>query len=265
VDLVLPGERLQTITAVLSDKVLTVTLSRPEVLNAFNETMLQEFQRLWRAIRDDPAVHVVVLRATGRAFSTGVDRRESIFHSANPLHVTHPGGQLGPKSNECFKPFICAINGMCAGGAFYWVNESDIVICSEDATFFDPHVTYGMTSAMEPVGLARRIPFGEVMRWALMGLDERISAQRALAIGLVSEVTAPADLHARADKIANKIAAKPGITTEGTVRAIWFGSQVGLHEATFLASLYPAMTNPIGRETLAGTFASGARPEWELR
>jgi enoyl-CoA hydratase/carnithine racemase len=265
VDLELPGPQLETVTAELAGKVVTVTLNRPQVLNAFNQPMLEEFQRLWQAVRDDPGIHAVVLRATGRAFSTGVDRRESIFHSANPLHVTHPGGELGPKSNECFKPVVCAINGMCAGGAFYWVNESDIVICSDDATFFDPHVTYGMTSAMEPIGLARRIPLGEVMRWSLMGLDERMSAQRALAIGLVSEVTLESDLHARADEIAHKIAAKPGVTTEGTVRAIWFGSQIGLHEAPFLAALYPAMGNPLGQADLRETFTSGVRPEWELR
>src|SRR3546814_7578015 len=50
---------------------------------------------------------------------------------------------------NCWKPVIAAVHGMAAGGAFYWLNESDIIICSEDATFFDPHVTYGMTSALE--------------------------------------------------------------------------------------------------------------------
>lgn len=63
---------------------------------------------------------------------------------------------------------------MAAEGAFYWVNEADIVICSEDATFFDPHVSYGMTEALEPIGLARRIPLGETLRIALLGLDERL-------------------------------------------------------------------------------------------
>jgi len=66
--------------------------------------------------------------------------------------------------------------------------SSDVAICSEDATFFDPHTTYGMASALEPAALLRRIPFGEVMRLALFGNDERISAAKALSIGLVSEV-----------------------------------------------------------------------------
>src|SRR5690606_13491240 len=108
-----------------------------------------------------------------------------------------------------------------AGGAFYWLNEADIIICSDDATFFDPHVSYGMTAALEPIGLARRIPLGEALRIALLGLDERMSAQRALQIGLVSEVLPRDQLWSRADEIAQIIAAKPPAAIQGTVRAIW--------------------------------------------
>ena len=110
---------------------------------------------------------------------------------------------------------------MAAGGAFYWLNEADIIICSDDATFFDPHVTYGMTAALEPIGLARRVPLGEALRIALLGNDERVSAQRALQIGLVTEITTRAELWPRADELARLIAAKPPAAVQGTVRAIW--------------------------------------------
>jgi enoyl-CoA hydratase/carnithine racemase len=73
-------------------------------------------------------------------------------------------------------------------GRLYFLNEADVIICSDDATFFDPHVTYGKTSALEPIGLLRRIPIGEVLRMALFGVDERISPARALEIGLVSKI-----------------------------------------------------------------------------
>ena len=260
------GRRFETILAEADETVLTVTINRPAVLNAFNQLMCEEFRDLWIRVRDDESIHAIVLRAAGdRAFSTGVDRREGIAHSTNPLRPTDPGPLLGPKSNECFKPVICAVNGMCAGGAFYWVNESDIVICSDDATFFDPHVTYGMTSALEPIGLSRRIPLGEVMRWALMGLDERMSAARALAIGLVSEVVSGPELHGRADYLARKVAAKPHSATEGTVKAIWQGQEGGLRLAQTFGAMYPAIGNPLGRAEVAGTFESGERPTWELR
>ena len=52
-----------------------------------------------------------------------------------------------------WKPVVCAVQGMCAGGGQYLVNESDIVICSEDATFFDPHANASIVSALEPIGM----------------------------------------------------------------------------------------------------------------
>jgi enoyl-CoA hydratase/carnithine racemase len=260
------GLSFETILVEQDGGVLTVTINRPEVLNAFNQVMCEEFRDLWTMLRDDDSVRAVVLRAAGdRAFSTGVDRKSGITHSTNPFHHTDPGPLLGPKSNECFKPIVCAINGMCAGGAFYWVNEADIVICSENATFFDPHATYGMTSALEPIGLSRRIPYGEVMRWVLMGLDERMSAQRALTIGLVSEVVANEELHARADYLAKKVAAKPGVSTEGAVKAVWQGQEVSLRQAQTFGAMYPAIGNPLGKSEVESSFESGVRPEWELR
>jgi Enoyl-CoA hydratase/isomerase len=158
----------QTVTFSVQGGVGRLTLNRPEALNSFNQQMMDECSAIWRAVRDDDSVRVVVVRASGdRAFSTGVDTKEGYNRHRNLFSRRDPGQDLAPKSNECWKPVICAVNGMAAGGAFYWINEADIVICSQDATFFDPHVSYGLTSALEPAGLARRIPYGEVMRWAL--------------------------------------------------------------------------------------------------
>ena len=78
---------------------------------------------------------------------------------------------------------------MCAGGGQYFVNEGDIVICSDDAPFFDPHANGGIVSALEPIGMLHRgVPLGDVLRWALMGTEERITAETALRLGLVTEV-----------------------------------------------------------------------------
>jgi enoyl-CoA hydratase/carnithine racemase len=257
---------MKTISYKVRDAVATITLDRPDVLNAFNRTMCDEVSEAWSAAREDVEVHVAVIQAAGsRAFCTGVDRRDGIAQPENPWQRLDPGDFLGPKANGMYKPVICAVNGMCAGGAFYFVNEADIVICSTDATFFDPHVTYGMTSALEPAALARRIPLGEVMRWALLGLDERMSPERALQIGLVSEVVAPESLHTRAHDLAAKIASKPAVATEGTVRAVWGALEVSPRQARALAIHYPALGNEVGKSQIAGLFESGERPRWELR
>jgi enoyl-CoA hydratase/carnithine racemase len=249
------------------DHVATVTLNRPHVLNAFDQTMCDEFREMWAHVRRDDDVHAVVLRASGdRAFSTGVDRKGGLDLGSNLWSMEDPGFSLSPKLCRVWKPVICALHGMVAGGALYWVNQSDIVICSEDATFFDPHVSYGMTSALEPIGLARRIPIGEVLRIALLGLDERMSAARALQIGLVSEVVPRERLWARADQLARRIAAKPPAAVQGTVRAIWESLDRTLTAALQGGLAYPLLGNPIGQAEVAPElFESGERPEWELR
>ena len=96
---------------------------------------------------------------------------------------------------------------MACGGAFYLLGEADILIAAEHATFFDPHVTYGMPAVFEPALMLQRMPFGEVLRMTLLGNHERISAARALEIGLVTEVvaarpTSPAAAHRVAAAIA---------------------------------------------------------------
>ena len=133
----------------------------------------------------------------------------------------------------------------CAAAvAYYWLNESDIVICSEDAEFFDPHVSFGMVSACEPIGLTRRIAYGEVMRMNLLGNDERMSSTTALRIGLVSEVLDSRDaLWERARALASKVASKPPLATQGTVKAVWQSLDSGLSTAIDRAMLYIQVNN----------------------
>jgi enoyl-CoA hydratase/carnithine racemase len=235
-----------------ADHVATVTLNRPDKLNAFNRQMLDDCRAVWAEIRGADDVHAVVLRAAGRAFSAGLDvtdpQARSNHRSTIPFNDTDPGFYLGPKASRLWKPVVCAVHGMAAGGAFYWINESDIVICSEDAEFFDPHVTYGMTSALEPIGLRMRIPLGEALRWALMGLDERMTSARAWQIGLVSEVTSRDDLWGRAHEIAATIAAKPSAATQGTVKAVWNSLDMGRRAALSFGLSYVQIGNPIGDE-----------------
>jgi enoyl-CoA hydratase/carnithine racemase len=249
---------------VADDHVATITLNRPEVLNAFNQQMCSEFATLWSIIREDDAIHAVVLRAAGdRAFSTGVDVKAPPRYSANVWSQADPGDWLSPKGNRVWKPIVCAVHGMAAGGAFYWINESDILICSPEATFFDPHVTYGLTAVLEPIGLAYRVPLGEALRMALMGLDERVSAERALTIGLVTEIVDRAELWERAHQIAASIAAKPPAAIQGTVRAIWESLDVGRSAALARGLAYTQLGNP--RSEGAVDRGAVARREFRIR
>lgn len=206
------------------DHVATITLNLPEQMNSFTQQMTAEVAEVWGIVRDTDAIHSVVLRAAGdRAFCTGIDvKRGKWWGHLNVWNQTDPGGLLGPKHHRVWKPVVAAVHGMCAGGGMYFVNESDIVICSDDATFFDPHANGGVTSALEPIGMLHRgVPLGDVLRWALMGTEERISAHTALRLGLVTEVTTRDELWPRAQQIAAEIASRRPEAVQGTVRAIW--------------------------------------------
>jgi enoyl-CoA hydratase/carnithine racemase len=233
------------------DHVATITLNRPEQLNAFNRTMCEEMAQAWRTVKLDESVHAVVLRAAGRAFSAGLDIKTPYGQPENVWNHEDPGEPLSPKWQKMWKPVVCAVQGMCTAGAFYFINESDVVICSDDATFFDSHVSAGLVCALEPIGLMRRIGLGETLRMALMGNDERVGADTALRIGLVSEVVSGDRLWNRAHEIAAAIAAKPPSATQGTVKAIWESLDKPYRAAMEQGLIYTRLGNPLGTAELA--------------
>ena len=258
------------------DHVAWVTLNRPEAHNAFTALMQAECQDLWRSLRTNDEVRVVVLTGAGeRAFCVGIDRDEpftamagdrALYGTSNNFMYNDPGELLGPKSNDLWKPVIAAVNGMACGGAFYLLGECDILIAAEHATFFDPHVTYGMPAIYEPMKMLSKMPFGEVMRMALTGNDERISAITALRMGLVTEVVAGDELANAANRLATSIAACSPWAVQGTLRAIWASLDLGrLGGSSVAAALLSTATDAKAMGDGAEQFASGKRPEPRLR
>jgi enoyl-CoA hydratase/carnithine racemase len=260
---------METLLYEEGDGVGVVMLNRPDKYNAFNSTMQHELSTLWRSLRTNDAVRCVVLTAAGeKAFSTGIDRSEipSDGEPFDPLTYEDPGKKLGPKSNDLFKPVIAAVRGMACGGAFYMLGEVEFIIASSDATFFDPHVTYGMTAVYEPLLMMRRMPFGEISRLTLLGAHERMSAQRAHEIGLVSEVVAGEELEERALEIAKVIASQPARAVQATVRAMWMARDLSPAQADVLGA--ELLNNGFTAEALEEgqkVFESGKRIDWRLR
>jgi len=259
------------------DGVAWVTLNRPEVMNSFNAKMQHELHHVWRSMRRNDNVRVAVLTGAGdKAFCTGIDRTEAMGSQAEservvgsgstPFMFDDPGENIGPKTNDLWKPVIAAVNGIACGGAFYMLGEVEFIIAAEHATFFDPHVTYGMTAAFEPIHLLQKMPFHEIMRLSLLGNHERLSAQRAYEIGLVSEVVPVSQLRETAGWAAGIIASQPPLAIEGTVRAIWAGLELTRSQALALGYAYIAMgTNQDSILEGQKAFTSGRRPEWRLR
>ncbi|MGQ0825449.1 MAG: enoyl-CoA hydratase/isomerase family protein [Actinomycetota bacterium] len=262
------------------DGVAVVTLNRPEVHNAFNSLMQRELHELWRTLRrHDPVKSIVLTGAGDTAFCTGIDRMEQMGGGADastdrdvvgagvtPFMFNDPGDNIGPKSSDLWKPVIAAVNGMACGGAFYMLGEVEFIVAADHATFFDPHVSYGMCAAFEPIHMAGIMPFCEIMRLSLLGNYERMSAARAHEVGMVSEVVPGASLLSRTRELAAIIASQPRLAIEGTVRAIWSTREMPQREAVRLGYAYVAMGT--SQESIAEgqeLFASGKRVEWKLR
>ena len=198
--------------------------------------MRDEFADAWLELDRDPKVRVIVHTGEGRAFQTGVDveelatdgqgmerYRESVENW--DLHFTawHQGVD---------KPVITAVNGICAGGGFHWVADADIVIAASDAQFFDPHVSVGQVVAIEAIGLLRKMPFEAVMRMALVGRYERMSAQRAYELGMISQIVDPPEkLREAAQELAEKVAKNSPAAMRATKRALWGALEHGLTDA----------------------------------
>ncbi|WP_308122050.1 enoyl-CoA hydratase/isomerase family protein [Streptomyces sp. TRM70350] len=224
--------------------VAVVTLDRPARLNAIDLATADELAAAWREFRYDDSVRAVVLTGAGeRAFCTGIDRDVSVPQPGSPYMQDDPLLRAGPKANDLWKPVVAAVGGMACGGAFYLLGEAEFVIADETATFFDPHTTYGMVSAYESMLMARRMPYGEAARMALMGTAERISARRAYEVGLVSEVTPAGAALAAATACATVLAGYPPEAVQGTVRALWAGREAALAAAFAQAPALIALGN----------------------
>jgi enoyl-CoA hydratase/carnithine racemase len=260
-----------------SDGVAWVTLNRPEALNAFDTTMQRELRELWLMLRTNDDVRCIVLTGSGdKAFCTGLDREGvgsfddlppgKLPGYNTPWDFDDPGKSVCPKSNDLWKPVIAAVNGMACGGAFYILGEVDFIIAAENATFFDPHVTYGMPAAFEPIFLLHKMPFQEVMRLALLGAYERMSATRAHQIGFVTEVVPAAELRERTEWAARAIADQPALAEQGTLRAMWLGLEVSRRQALDHAFLFTHVgTDRTLLEEGQERFTTGKRIEWRLR
>jgi enoyl-CoA hydratase len=213
-----------------------LVFNRPEAGNAMDSVMLDELERAWRELEADPEVRVIVNTGRGKAFQTGLD---VVQLSRDPDALRKQSGRtrraqlrLTSWQNEVWKPVIAAVNGVCAGGGLHFVADADIVMAAGDASFLDTHVSVGQVAAYELIGLARRMPFEAVLRMALVGRHERISAERALALGMISQVVDPPErLREEAQALAEKIARNSPAAMAATKRALWGALEQGLTDA----------------------------------
>jgi enoyl-CoA hydratase/carnithine racemase len=230
----------------VEDRIATITLNRPEALNALSPSMINELRHAYAAAEADDDVWILLVTGTGRAFCTGADVGEipddgRVIYD-DPYLTTYPQWEAPQEGTPPFrtmtKPILAAINGICCGAGMDWVTTGDIVIASDQATFFDPHVSIGLVAGREAVRLARALPTNIALRMALMGKHERMSAQRAYDLGLISEVVPDARLLERARELAGIVNRNAPLAVRGTRLAIRRGLDLPMYDAEVMAESF---------------------------
>lgn len=236
----------ETIRYEVQDRVATITFDRPEQLNAISPFMARELRHAYAAAEADDQVWLLLVTGAGRAFCAGADVGEipedgRVIYE-EPYLSTYPQWEAPQEATPPFrtmtKPILTAVNGICCGAGLDLVTTGDIVIASDRAQFFDPHVSIGLVSGREVVRLARALPTNVALRMALMGKHERMSAQRAYDLGLVSEVVEHDKLMERAYEIAAIVNRNAPLAVRGTRLAIRRGIDLPMHEAEVLAETF---------------------------
>ncbi|MGZ8763302.1 MAG: enoyl-CoA hydratase/isomerase family protein [Acidimicrobiia bacterium] len=242
--------------------------NRPAQLNAMNAAMRDEFADAWTELDRDPAVRVIVHTGEGRAFQTGVDVTELVSDGQGMQRYRESVEQFDLHftawHQQVWKPVMTAVNGICAGGGFHWVADADIVIAASDAQFFDPHVSVGQVVAIEAIGLIRKMPVEAVMRMAFMGKYERMSAERARELGMLSEVVDPPErLRERAQELGETIAKNSPAAMAATKKALWGALELGLTDACRAGAQHlAALWGHPDQEEGPRAFAEKREPNW---
>ena len=197
--------------------------------------MLDELESAWKELEADPDVRVIVNTGDGAAFQTGLDLVEL---SRDPGALRKQSGRtrraelrLTSWHNGVSKPVVVAVNGVCAGAGLHFSPTPTSPSPRPTLSFSTPTCRWAV-SAYETIGLARRMPFEAVMRMALVGRHERISAERALALGMISQIVDPPErLRQEAQSLAEKIARNSPAAMAATKRALWGALEQGLTDA----------------------------------
>jgi enoyl-CoA hydratase/carnithine racemase len=220
--------KFDTLSYQVNDGVAWITIDREPARNAINSVMGRELPMIWEQFKADATAHVGIVTGRGtKAFCTGADLTDL------PIPKNHSESlqsiRWSSRHNEVWKPVIAAVNGMVIGGGLHFVADADIVLAADSATLFDTHVAVGLVAGLEPVSLCRRMPLGAVLKMALVGGVERMSAAEALRLGMVDEVL-PADrLLDRAFALAKIIGRHSPAALARTKQAIWQAQEMSLH------------------------------------
>ncbi|HUA04774.1 MAG TPA: enoyl-CoA hydratase/isomerase family protein [Solirubrobacteraceae bacterium] len=220
------------------DRVLRITMNRPEKLNASGEKGHGEQGRIWKDFDADPAMNVALVTGAGRAFCAGGDMEAG----NGPLETDMRDGRaLVRNMIACRKPIVSAINGVAVGGGLAVALLADISIASEKAILIDGHIKIGM-AAGDHAALVWPLSMGLARAKYYLLLCERITGQEAADIGLVARCVPHEDLMPTANEIATRLANGPQFALQATKAALndWYQQNASIFEHSLYAEALSA-------------------------
>jgi 2-(1,2-epoxy-1,2-dihydrophenyl)acetyl-CoA isomerase len=205
------------------DRVMTLTLNRPDVLNAFNAEMAERLLGCLKTAASDPGVRAVLITGAGRAFSSGQDLSEVLPRDEQPAPdlgeiVARQYNPIVHAIRSLEKPVVCAVNGTAAGAGANLAFCCDIVIAAEGVTFIQSFSRIGLIPDSGGTFILPRI-VGLQRAAAMTMLGEKLTAEKAMAWGLIHDVVPPTVLHDTTHDLAKRLASMPtrgiGLTKRG--------------------------------------------------
>jgi 2-(1,2-epoxy-1,2-dihydrophenyl)acetyl-CoA isomerase len=240
----------ETILYEIDNSVLTITLNRPEKLNAMTPTLLRELKEAFEQANADSTVRVVVVTGAGRGFCAGADLvaaselmmaggfsyEENLNATYNPLILTMQALQ---------KPIIAAVNGVAAGAGMSLALACDIRIVAESASFLQAFVKIGLVPDSGSTWLLPRL-IGMTKALELMLTGQKVSSNEALALGMINQVVPDAALGRTVKELTQQFAAAPTKTIGLIKQAVNFA---------MTSTLEAALKNEAALQNVAGKTA----------
>ena len=253
-----------------SGHITTVTINRPEVMNALHPYAGRELQDVFDEFAGDAEQWVAIITGAGeKAFCAGNDLKFQAEHGAEKVQELRRDLSAGfgglARRTDCFKPVIAAVNGFALGGGFELALSCDIILAAEHATMGLPEPRVGLLAGAGGVHrLPRQIPYHAAMGVILAG--KRLTAAEAYSYGLVNEVTTSSELMPAAARWADEILKGAPLSIQASKEATLRGLDMPLERA--LDAVFPIQRHMLVSEDLVEgprAFAEKRAPNWKGR
>ncbi|QNI38661.1 enoyl-CoA hydratase/isomerase family protein [Edaphobacter sp. 4G125] len=227
----------ETLLCEIKDQIATVTINRPQVLNALSIQVFTDLEHVFTQLAKDPDVRVILLTGAGeKAFAAGADIKELVETTRiTGQSLSRRGHRIFRQIETCGKPVLALINGFALGGGCELALACTLRIAADSAKLGQPEARLGLIPGY---GGTQRLPrlIGQSAALKLLLTGERIDAAEALRLGLVDEVVPLAELYLRGQQLASSILAMAPLAVAGCLEAVYKGADRDLDSALGIES-----------------------------